>query len=51
VSELTHRVGHRRYRRSYKDSISPRPEQFLGDSCPGNGEGQFGDAVADFPVR
>jgi hypothetical protein len=50
--EVTYRVGHRRYRRSSDSSMylcAPK-EQFLGGACPGEAEGQFGDAVADFPI-
>jgi len=51
--EFTYRVGHRHYRRSYEGSMylcAPR-EQFLDHNCPGDADGQFGNAVADFPVR
>jgi hypothetical protein len=51
--EFTYRIGHRRYRRSSDSSMylcAPK-ERFPGHSCPGDAAGQFGDAVADFPVR
>ncbi len=50
--EFTYRVGHRRYRRSYDDSmyLCAPVEQFPGTACPGEAEGQFDDAAVDFPV-
>jgi hypothetical protein len=50
--EFSYRVGHRHYRRSYEGSMylcAPK-EQFSSDTCPGEAEGQFDDAVVDFPV-
>jgi hypothetical protein len=51
--EVMYRVGHRRYRRSDDSSMylcAPK-EQFPAFACPGDAKGQFGDAVAEFPVR
>ena len=50
--EVSYRVGHRRYRRSYEGPMylcAPQ-SQYLGGSCPGEAEGQFGSAVVDFPA-
>jgi hypothetical protein len=51
--EVTYRVGHRRYRRSSDSSmyLCAPPEAFPGFTCPGHAEGQFGNGMADFPVR
>ena len=50
--EVSYRVGHRRYRRSYEGPmyLCAPESQYLGSTCPGEAEGQFGSAVVDFPA-
>ena len=50
--EITYRVGPRRYRRSYNSSIylCAPTDAFTAETCPGEAEGRFEPAVADFPV-
>ena len=51
--EVSYRVGQRHYRRSHEGPmyLCAPGDEFPGNSCPGETEGQFGNAVVDFPAR